>query len=490
VQPSNVQAFKPLTAPKATTHPLALAYLANRMALRSHEEVQVWVDLWGIGFDAATGLLELPIRNFKGDLIGTKLDRRVFDPNADPKYTSLTGSKIGTAVFSRHPEDLTKMLIVEGEYDAMTAVLLGFNGIVVATQTNRLPANAQAELLAKAESCKQVYVCHDNDNPGHILVESVKEFIKNAKSVKLPDSYHDLNELLQKEGTEKARKIFEDCLLAAKSDLEKITFSSFDRLAETMEYLDNKLNTKGWSTGFNLLDYRLGGGLMPYTLTAISAPGKTGKTTFLIQLIYNLLSQGIKVGFISLEMSPVTHILPSLLSIASKKNLRKLEPGQRTPIIEGLKKDLPFLNNLSFMDRYGVTPSELIEAWISDQHLQHGVSVFFLDHVGYSLKDIKDINEHSLLSKRLRSLTRSYPIHIGAIVQPKGLSFGQQRVTKHDLYGSVTWSQDINALITLERSKEGQLHVRLTDSHNPLARPSDEESVVLFYDYESCSLNE
>lgn len=479
------KAHEPLMAPVVISEGRALYYLKERFCLGSLEEALAFARTYELGFEENLSAIAIPVRDFDGELLGIKYDRRVLDREAHPKYSSAPGSKAGLFVV---PGALleSQMLIVEGEWDALSAQRLGFMGLIVATQTNRIPKDAEEAIKKKASSCEKVFLMPDNDEAGEELVESLKRLLPEALVVRLPESFKDVSELLQ--SGEQAPQVLMGLLSEAKSEMEKISFDALARIEETMQFLENPLNVNGWSTGFQLLDERLGGGLLPYMLTAVCAPGKTGKTTFLLQLIYNLIKSELKVGFLSLEMNPITHIIPSLLSIASGTNIRRMENEKRRQVVALTIEDKPFLKNLHFMDRYGITPSDLIESWIKEQHLKHGVNVFCLDHVGYSIKDIKDVNEHSQLSKRLRSLTRSYPIHIIAIIQPKNLSFGQTKITKNDLYGSVTYAQDINQLITLER-QEGATLVRLTDSHNPLARPSDTEAISLIYDHETCSLS-
>lgn len=446
-----------------------------------------------LGFDLGRNRIVIPCRDEFGRLQGVKY--RSLSAHEESKYKFEPGSQQG--FYFIRGEDSSQVLICEGEFDCLTAKALGFRGHLLATQTNRISAESIRRL--KDLNCKEVYLWPDQDEQGEKLTEILLEAFPRLRIAGV-EGVKDLNELLAREVFEpgdlagcsgrgvRAGEYFNQALKNAKTPLEKESYRVFDRIAETESFLKNKLNTTGWPTGFGLLDEKLGGGLIPYTFAAISAPGKTGKTTFLIQLIYNLIKSNQKVGFISLEMNPTTHIIPSLLSIALQKNIRRVENDELSSVLQEAEASLQYLNNLTFFDRYGVTAAEDIKNWILEQHLQSGVNIFFLDHVGYSLQDIKDAGEHSKLSKTLRSITREYPLYLGAIVQPKQLPFGQKAVTKHDLYGSVTWAQDLNELMTLERSGDDQLKLRVADSHNVLAKTGD-EAVLLFYDRETCSLS-
>lgn len=273
------------------------------------------------------------------------------------------------------------------------------------------------------------------------------------------------------------------------------SYSLFDKLPEVTNFLTNPHNTKGHSTGFNKLDGMLGFGLLPRYFTALTAPGKSGKTTFLTQLLFNLAKQGVTTGMMSLEMSPFRHMIPSLLSIGYGMNVRVMQPTQVQKLLDNVPETLPYLDNIKFFNQMGVTKPASLVSWIRYQYETYGTEVFMLDHVGYSLEDIADRKQHSDLAKALRKVTDDLPIHLLAIVQPKGLEYnynGRQRASKHTLYGGATWSQDINQLLVLDRDPKmpNVSNLYLTDSHNPMARTSDTESVMLKYDQETCALIE
>jgi hypothetical protein len=250
----------------------------------------------------------------------------------------------------------------------------------------------------------------------------------------------------------------------------------------------------GVSTGFKELDRRLGGGLMPHTLTGLSAPGKTGKTTFLTAMTAGIASQGVPVGWLSLEMSPERHLIPSLLSIAAEVNIRELARDS-DPLVKQLLDAVgngsmyPWLNNIGFLNRMGATPIDVISQYIKHDYEMRGTKIFFIDHVGYSLSDIQDFSSHSKLAKTLRKLTDQLPIHIVAVVQPRNLGMGE-RVSKATLYGGAVWSQDLNQLLTVERRNNNQLAVFLTDSHSPMAETSTDSPVLFTFDRHTCSLTE
>jgi hypothetical protein len=476
---------------------LGLDYLAGRLGLaEDFDRLGEAIRAFKLGFDSGRQMIVIPVYKAQR-LVGIKyrkiesleagLNGSTEVSFAGPKYLAEAGTESGVYELEGDP---SRLLICEGELDAISARLMGFDGRILATQTNRIQSQVRNYYEQAIENANKVIVSLDKDDAGLELGRVLPEMIPLSKlaQLELPKNFHDINEILESGSLDNQSVFFQQYIKEAKTGMEQLTYSVLDKIRDSINFLENRRNVVGWSTGFPLLDDKLGGGLLPYTLTAISAPGKTGKTTFTIQLIHNLLRSNVKVGFMSLEMNPSTHVIPSLLSIVSGTNIRKLEGTKLEDTVNKAIDGFNNLSNLYFMDRYGSTPADMLKDWITYQYKTNNVEVFFLDHVGYSLADIKDSNEHSRLSKMLRSLTRELPIHIVAIVQPRNLQFGQTKVTKSDLYGSITWSQDLNALITLERLGDGGLAVRLTDSHNPLSKPGD-DSIILYYDWETCSLS-
>lgn len=437
------------------------------------------------GWDAFTEMVVIPVRDFDRKLVGIKY--RAIEDSAELRYTSMSGSRSGSFVLPGKTKDL---LICEGEFDAIAAKAMGFEGWVCATQTNRISENVKTAFEAGAREDRDVWICPDADEAGSALLESAERLLPQGYGVlRLPEGVKDLAAFME-QFKEEAKAEFAKCLLNCKTEIEAQTYTGWDKIVDMHQYLTDNEKHPAWSTGFPLLDDRLGGGFLPHTLTALSAPAKTGKTTLIVQLIYNIASQGHKAGFISLEMDPTRYVMPSFFSIAFKKNFRKLPASEVGELLNSGHEALEMAKRVYFPAFRGVTASERIDLWIRTMHKKHGIGMFFLDHVGYSLRDIKDITEHSALSKCLRAITEELPIHIVAIVQPRQMQQGQKFITKNDLYGSITWSQDINQLLTLEKGKEDdQSFLRLNDAHSPLARPS-EEAIILFYHRATCSVQE
>lgn len=95
-------------------------------------------------------------------------------------------------VYAADPDDEPTVVIVEGETDAATLVMTRPD-----TDVAILPAGAKhvpKNLAAQVKNYEHVYVALDNDAAGRDGVAALLEVLPNARVIKVPDPYKDLNE--------------------------------------------------------------------------------------------------------------------------------------------------------------------------------------------------------------------------------------------------------------------------------------------------------
>lgn len=465
-------------------------YLITRLGIPSELKLLESIKKYKLGYDSERDAISIP-SYVSGDLKGIKY--RLLN-DQDQRYVSETGSENGFYVINE-TENPKNILVVEGEFDAIACDLLGFDGMILALQTNNAKKSIINKLKDALKGIKNCYVIPDNDEAGQAVVASMAGIVGEAKviALQLPNDYKDIAEVLEVEGLHKARLTWLALFEGAKSKVAKETYRFFDGIEQTVDFLFNRKNVIGDSSGIQLLDEKLGGGFRPHEMTIIHAAAKVGKTTFANQLMFNLLMAGHKVGFASLEMDPMSQIKPSFISMAIGKNIRRMEGNQLTSEVARAIDTCPELNNLVFFDRYGVTPAQDICSWIDYIHTELGVNHIFFDHVGYSLEDQSSAKDNSNLAKLLKGMTRKHPIHLFPIVQPPKLQLNYKgempTLGKETLYGGAAWGQALDNLITLQRvsDQEDALEVRLIESRFPMAKPGS-SAIMLFYDRETCSL--
>lgn len=277
----------------------------------------------------------------------------------------------------------------------------------------------------------------------------------------------------------------------AAGDLEPLTVSAVQYVDQMLEGLKDKDKVRGTPTGIEGLDRMLGGGLREKELIFLSATAKTGKSSLLIQLIYNLISKGIPVGFASAEMEAASEILPSLLSIEFGENawledVTELHSEKYRKALE--KWPLHFLGN------YGVTPIDRFERWVKDCK-QRGVKYFFADHLHFLCENSEDFKEVAKYARTLKKLTITEEINLVLVVQPSQIADGQQ-LDMHKLRGGSSLSQVMNALLIMERYRDPNNNfkpvsnvvcLKLDAARSKLARPG---SIYLIYNPDTTEILE
>lgn len=445
--------------------------------------------------EAETGSIILPVRDFTGSIVGIK--KRLRDGGAQ-RYGAVPGSKAGCyylpygqgqSTGQAQSLGLKRLFICEGEFDAISARLLGFKGDILALQSTNLKEDVMWHIR---KNYREIYLALDNDSPGRKAAVEIAAQFSSKRVVNIAGEYpelcKDINEVHQRLGHDKASAWLKKLTM---TEAEKATFKGASLVPEMLAFLKDRKNTRGVKTGFNLLDDKLGGGLRPGELTIVHAAAKTGKTTFLNQLIFNFISTSNKVALASFEMKAGKEILPSLVSIGLQINVRRhTDPVDLQNLSIIIERELPYLDHLIFYDSRAGSDLDKVEAWLEDLFTIEQPSLVCLDHSLFMLKSPKDSDENLQLYKRLSLLAQKLNTHIVVVVQAPKLQAGQE-LSLDTTYGGASAGMFTHNFVTLERvkNKPNELKVKLLVARYPGSRPS-EEPMLLFYDHEICSLSE
>jgi 5S rRNA maturation endonuclease (ribonuclease M5) len=433
-----------------------------------------------IFYSPEKGAIALPTFSYSGEVVGIKY--RFLAAEAKPRYTSEPGS-LNEGYWLRGEDD-SKLLIVEGEIDALTAREAGFRGSILATQTNKIHENA----VKLVKGFKNVFVLPDKDLGGEELKNSIQGSLGGFKAISevvLPDNIKDLNEMLQRRGYEECSQFVR---METRSSVERDTRSLVESLPELHSWLSDERNTKGDPTGWKCFDALIGGGLRAGEMSVINAFAKTGKSSFINSLIHNLAKNGKKIALASFEMDPARFIYPTLLSIAYNLNIRTLNDTERRELLSVIEPEMAYLNNIVTLRRFGYTPWQDVEEWAIYMKKTHKIDYLVLDHAGFMVEKMTDAEENQTLAKNIKRLTNELGIHILVVVQAPKTKDGLSIQTS---YGGLAWGMNADNFIILERSKDNdnELRVKLEAARYPGANPSS-TPVLLFYQRESCALTE
>lgn len=411
----------------------------------------------------------------------------------EKSYIAEPGSEIGKFFLPVDKELETKerkVLIVEGEIDAITARILGFPGDILALQTTSIKDDAVKYIRRRYN---HIYIGLDNDEAGHIGTKELQRLVafKDHTVLQYPSEFKDINEIFLKLGKVEAERWLRR---ESSGDFRDRIVTGAQVFKELYNNMDDIQAIPAVSSGFMFLDSKLGGGLREGELTIIHAKAKTGKTTFLNQVISKAIVSDIKVGVASFEMNPVKEILPSVLSIIMQQNFRQsseaselIKATQGNPASNELFN--PILNLTFFNQHLGKASLEGVIQFIEE--LAHsGTKLVCVDHTLFLVKSAKESDEHVEVCRQLALAANKYRIHILLVAQAPKLINGMH-LGLETPYGGMAASMFAHNFITLQRSKDHDdiLEVRLLACRYPNSHPSY-EPVMLSYNRDTCSLTE
>lgn len=451
-------------------------YLRTRFPEDNVEDLE---KSYGFAYNEELKALAIPVYDLEKNLTGIKY--RILNPTPEqPKYLSEPGSKING--FWLNGSNKRKLLVVEGEFDAITAQLAGFSGDVVALQTNK----PSGDLLNTIRTYNNIFLCLDNDDAGREGEQAFNEAHINYTSIQLKSEMKDLSDIYRLNG----KAILSSWLKeVTQTELERETVDIQKIWDLMLEFMSNREKTKGISTGFSNLDLALGGGLRPSEMTVVNSFAKIGKSTFVNNIVHNVAQQGRNVLVVSFEMTPENHFFPTLLSIAGELNLRTIPYSEVRQVSEYILTTKEYLKQIKILKKFGQCLWDKIEEWVRANFEAAHYDLVILDHVGFMVKDMTDASMNQTLAQSIAKLCRELETHIISVVQSPYPVQMPKEGSGIRPYGGAAWIQNPDNYIQLERSKdhEDALNVYIKHVRYPFNNASDSARLLL-YDRDTCKL--
>jgi len=175
----------------------------------------------------------------------------------------------------------------------------------------------------------------------------------------------------------------------------------------------------GPSTGYPGLDKALGGGMGAGVNFITGQPG-TGKTSLACNIILNMIANGTKAAFVTLEM-PVDDMLQKMISIITDKNIRHALVGSGLPNMLKVKEAEEILCNsgcFDIADQSAIQDETQFRSWCRRKVLKDGFNVIFLDYLQLlELQDKKVRGEEQVseLTGVVKNVTSSLGVPIVCI---------------------------------------------------------------------------
>lgn len=230
----------------------------------------------------------------------------------------------------------------------------------------------------------------------------------------------------------------------------------FDRYAATG--IEEGFETTATPTGLIDLD-RIIGGLTPGALYVIGAATHVGKSSFMLQLLYNLATNGHPAAYFSLEMAD-THIARALVEIHLNTRFSALDtPQKRLDAQPAIVNAFGHVQDLNILctERPGLSTSQL-HSLLLQAHASRGgpITAAFVDYLQIMRPDIryKSQTRNEIVAEQtaaLKAMARDFNIAIVTASQlnREYLSEADKRPRLGHLRDSGAIEQDADVILLL-----------------------------------------
>ena len=429
------------------------------------------------------------LRHYYFDSSGKAVGAKVRTKDKQFRCEGDVSSLYGMQLFKHKTAKDQKLIIVEGEMDAMSVYECQPWPVV------SIPNGAAAAKKAIQKNYEwinhydKIVLFFDNDEAGQEAANQAASVLPPSKTfIGFLDEYKDASEALQAGDNEAVRQVLNfnhkqyqpDGIVDAKTLLELVTTPSPPS--------DHDYPFKGLN--------KLLHGIRYGELVTLTAGSGVGKSSILREICADLLSKGERCGYLALEESNRRTAL-GLMSVAARKSLHlgEQQRGELTEIF-----DQTIANwNLHLFDGFGSYDPDHIYNRIEYMAAGLDTKVIFLDHLSILLSGLEG-DERRMIDNtmtRLRSLVERTGITLFLVCHtttpPNGQSHEEGgRVQLRSLRGSRSIGQLSDAVIALERDQQSGSERNATTVRVLKNRYSGEvgEACQLNYDLDTCKFNE
>ena len=429
------------------------------------------------------------LRHYYFDSSGKAIGAKVRTKDKQFRCEGDVSSLYGMQLFRHKTAKDQKLIIVEGEMDAMSVYECQPWPVV------SIPNGAAAAKKAIQKNYEwinhydKIVLFFDNDEAGQEAANEAASVLPPSKTfIGFLDDYKDASEALQAGDNEAVRQVLNfshkqyqpDGIVDAKTLLELVTTPS---PPSDHDYPFEGLN-------------KLLHGIRYGELVTLTAGSGVGKSSVLREICAYLLSKGERCGYLALEESNRRTAL-GLMSVAARKSLHlgEQQRGELTEIFDQTISNW----NLHLFDGFGSYDPDHIYNRIEYMAAGLDTKVIFLDHLSILLSGLEG-DERRMIDNtmtRLRSLVERTGITLFLVCHtttpPNGQSHEEGgRVQLRSLRGSRSIGQLSDAVIALERDQQSGSERNATTVRVLKNRYSGEvgEACQLNYDLNTCKFNE
>jgi len=347
------------------------------------------------------------------------------------------------------PVDAREVWIVEGEWDQIASSELGFSSLSVpmgggkgAKQTKWI--ENEYENLARFE---RILIATDMDEQGELAAAEIMSRLGDrCYRINLPTK--DINELLQKEGYEKAQWML-------KAAYEESIWKDPVTLKSVMEFegdLDQFFSidedTSGFGSGWEKLDeedirFR------PHELYLVGGINGHGKSLILGQMALNAIEQDQKCLIASMEMPARATLGRMMRQAAGISNPTK---PYRKAILDWLAPKLWL-----FVDKLTPKPKDLMDCF-EYAYRRYGINMFVIDSLTNMVRQ-DDYEGQQKFIEKLVNFKMSFPVTIFLVTHVRKGENEYLAPNKYDIKGSGSVTDLADGVVMIFKNKRKIEHL-------------------------------
>lgn len=401
------------------------------------------IENFKLGYDPVRNAITIPVYK-RGELINIRY--RHLDPNATAKYTQEKGCE----VWIYNEEGIEKgkakggVLIVEGEFDCMSAWQAGFKN-VISPASGKDSYGVWLELL---DTIPKVYIAYDNDKPGRAAGRDLAERLGTDKTfeVSYPEGIKDANDYFKGNDSEAFKVLIRSARAYYKYKYQGVK-DVIDSIREKKE---------------NILKIRC----IPFVeweedwLGVMSGVSNIGKTSVAMNVADELVSRGIPCLVLPIERG-IRTVGKRFLQVRYNKTTEELTAFDDSD----WNKIIPDVIELPLY--FSMPTTDQVMETVTKAKRLFNTKVVIVDHLDLLVRkaDAKNINvETSTVIQNFKQIGQEHGIIfiiIHHIKKQEGLGAVPKKPRIEDLKGSSSVYQDPEAVIMLSEPEKGQLEVNI-----------------------------
>lgn len=337
-------------------------------------------------------------------------------------------------------EGAEEIFITEGEIDAISLWGEGIKNVIGATTG---AGSFDPEWIDQLKPIKKIYLCYDPDEPGQKGAREVARRLGYGRcfNVVLPEG-QDVNEFFIS-----GMDIFDFQSVVNQS--ERFDVAGIMSVDKGISQFGEELRQPDKQTGILFpwpsVNRLVPTGFQPGELVVLSAPPKTGKSSFALQIAGSCALRNIPSLFYCLEMRPMKIIQKIIQCSVKADSVGQEELQKARRAFSGKPLYLGYHYQAPDRERIFETLKEAIQ--------RYGLKLLVFDHLHFLCRSISNqVQEIGLAVQAFKFLAEEMEIPIILIAQPRKIQ-ADSIMTAMDLKDSSSIFSDCDHLIILHRQR-------------------------------------